>query len=295
MSQFTLIETKSEKGKKYYVEGYVSTIDPDFVNDIVDEKGQKSTYDEINGKPITMDEDHDEWRDPETGKFYDGKKNRYPLALIVSTRLDSRGTFVRAMLNDDHPDFNRILNMIQKGFLHSFSIAYNVQKSFTKMIDGVKYRVIQALKIANIAITGNPINKGAKFNVALKSFSKKMVEENNTVETVETSVEAVSEEAPAVQAEAETEIKGTDYKKMYEELKAKYDKMVSEKENDKKVEAKSFEAEIKSVREEVEQLKAENAKLNEVLEKPQMKSILEAKSDEPKKEAPARVSVFAAM
>lgn len=289
MSQFKLIEIKSLNGKDYYVEGYVSTIDPDFVNDIVDDDGQKATYKEILNSDITMDEDHNEWRDPKTGKLYDGKKNRYPIAKIIDAKLDSKGTWVKAKLNKFHPEFDeRILPMIRDKFLHSFSIAYKVKNAIERIINGVKFRIIKDLSIANIAITGNPINKNATFNMALKSFPK-MVEEEVKTETVETQEttevksEPEAEVKEEVKTESETEVKGMDYKKMYEELKAKYDKVMSDKESsDKK------ETEMKSIKEDlvsrVEKLEKENAELKSFVESPQLKSIVEAKSKEPQKE-----------
>jgi hypothetical protein len=119
MSQFKLIEVKSESGKDYFIEGYVSTVDPDFVNDIVDEEGQKSTHNGILNRDITMDEDHDEWRDPNTGKLYDGKKDKYPIAKVETTNLDSVGTWVRVKLNKFHTEFyERILHMVKDKYLH---------------------------------------------------------------------------------------------------------------------------------------------------------------------------------
>lgn len=290
MSNFNLIEVKSETGKDYFIEGYVSTIHPDFANDIVDDNGQKATFKELVGKDITMDEDHEEWRDPKTGKLYDGKKNKYPLAKIVDARLDEVGTWVRAKLNKYHPEFeSRILPMIKEKYLHSFSIAYKVKDFFHKIIDNIKYRVIRDLAISNIAITGNPINNNAKFNIALKSFTKMEEEKNNE--------------------------NATDYKKKYEEMKASYDKLKSEydklkadynKEESKedseesKKELKSFEYRVSSLEELTESLKKENAdyqnqvsELKSKLEAPQLKSVIEGKSKVPAAEdAASKVTMW---
>jgi myosin heavy subunit len=279
MSQFKLIEVKSVTGKNYFVEGYVSTVDSDFVNDIVDEEGQKATYREITNSDITMDEDHSEWRDPKTGKLYDGKKNKYPIAKVVSSKLDSKGTWVKAKLNKYHPDFyERILPMVKDKMLHSFSIAYKVKDYFYKVMNGVKYRIIKDLAIANIAITGNPVNKNATFNMALKSFPK-MVEEEVKTETEtqveETKVEETPEQEQEV-TEAEVETKGMDYKKMYSELKAKYDKLKGNK-----TEMKSFNDRITSLEESNEELIKENAELKSFVESPQLKSIVEGTTKEP--------------
>lgn len=294
MSQFKLIEVKSENGKDYFIEGYVSTIDPDFVNDIVDDAGQKSTYREILNSDITMDEDHNEWRDPETGKLYDGKKNKYPIAKVVDAKLDSKGTWVKAKLNKFHPDFyERILPMVKDKMLHSFSIAYKVKKAIDRLIDNTKYRIIQDLAIANIAITGNPVNKNATFNMALKSFSK-MVEEK-TIEEYKTQVAELKSTNESLESEL-SELKGMDYKKKYEDLKADYDKMKkemqaddseSEKDDDKeegKKEMKSFNDKITSLESSIEKLQKENAELKSFVESPQLKSIVEGKSVNPQEQ-----------
>ena len=292
MSQFQLIEVKSESDKDYYIEGYVSTIEPDFVNDIVDEEGQKATFRELRNSDITMDEDHNEWRDPKTGKLYDGKKNKYPIAKVVDTKLDNKGTWVRAKLNKFHPDFKeRILPMVRDKFLHSFSIAYKVLKGFEKLIGGIKYRVIQDIKLANIAITGNPINKNATFNMALKSFPK-MVEENNIqeLESQITELKSLNEALSAELTELKS-VKSTDYKKMYEELKAQVDSIEAEAEKKKKkneedegkkdAEMKSFTSELSELKSAIEILKKENTELKSFVESPRLKSILEAKSIAP--------------
>jgi len=290
MSQFKLIEVKSENGKDYYIEGYVSTVDPDFVNDIVDNEGQQATNREINNSDITMDEDHNEWRDPNTGKLYDGKKDKYPIAKIVSSHLDKVGTWVKAKLNKNHPEFDdRILPMIKDKFLHSFSIAYKVKKSFNKVVGNVKYRVIQDLAIANIGMTGNPINKKATFNMALKSFPK-MVEEK--IKEMETEIAELKSTNETLTKE-NSELKSTN-----EELtKAKkVDKEADEKkEEEDKTEMKSFSDKIESLETAVEKLNKENAELKSFVESPQLKSIVEGKSKSPKADKEVKVTAWDVM
>ncbi|HAG52872.1 MAG TPA: hypothetical protein DCL21_03700, partial [Alphaproteobacteria bacterium] len=243
-NKFKLIEVKSEGSKEYFIEGHVSTQDPDFVDDIVDDQGQKATFRDLNNYDITMDEDHDEWRNPDTGEVYDGKLNKLPIARVVESRLDDIGTWARVHLNKHHPNFDKyILPSIQKGFLHSFSIAYKVLKSFDKVIDDVKYRVIQDLKIANIALTGNPVNKNATFNLALKSFSK-MVNEK-TVEGLTAEIAELKslhkEELEKVQAELKA--KGEKYKA---ELSEKEKELLAKKAKDDESKKKD-KAEMKSI------------------------------------------------
>lgn len=291
MSRFNIIEIKSNGEKNYYLEGYVSTTDPDFVNDIVDNIGQKAVFKELKNKQITMDEDHNEWRDPKTGKYHTRKKNKFPLAKVVDVKLDNKGTWVKAELNKYHPDFEKkILPMIKEGYLHSFSIAYNVTKSFTKLVNNVKYRIIQGLNLANIAITGNPVNSNAKFNVILKSISRLKMEENTITQeefnTLQNNHQELKSQFQDLEQEL-SELKGQDYKKMYEELKAKYDKMQKEmksqdeEEEDDTKEMKSFNKELVEIKSNIERLEAENKELRHKLEQPMLKSKIQKVSEEP--------------
>ena len=56
-SNLSKIELKSENGN-LYVQGYVSTTDPDKYNDIVSEKGQLDIANQLKKEHITMDLDH---------------------------------------------------------------------------------------------------------------------------------------------------------------------------------------------------------------------------------------------
>jgi len=290
MSQFKLIEVKSETGKDYYIEGYVSTTKPDFVNDIVDEQGQRATNREINNSDITMDEDHSEWRHPKTGKMYDGKKDKYPLAKVMTSHLDSVGTWVKAKLNRDHPEFEaRILPMIKEGFLHSFSIAYKVTKSFNKIVNNVKYRVIQDLGISNIGITGNPVNKDATFSMALKSFPK-MVEEK--IKQMETQIAELTSTNEVLTSE-NVQLKSTneDLSKARDEETSKEDVKKDEKDG---MEMKSLFDKVTSLETSVEKLNKENAELKSFVESPQLKSIVEGKSKAPE-DKPEKVDAWSVM
>jgi len=270
MLQFNLLEVKSASGKDYFIEGYVSTMNPDFVNDIVDELGQKATYSEIINSNITMDEDHSEWRDNKTGKLYDGKKNKYPIAIVTEAKLDNIGTWVRAKLNKHHPEFEeRILPMIKDKYLHSFSIAYKVKKAFEKVVNNVKYRVIQDLNLANIAITGNPVNKNATFSVALKSFPKMVEEKIKELETLNTELKSKVDILEAEKLELKSKI---------EELK----KVAEDNDKEaKETELKSVSDKVSELEKSVEELKKENAELKSFVESPQLKSIMEVKSKIP--------------
>lgn len=274
-NKFNLIELKSNGEKKYFIEGYISTTDPDFANDVIDEEGQKATFRELNSADITMDLDHDEWRDPVTGEVYDGKKNKLPIAKVIEKRLDKLGTWVKAELNKYHPNFEDvILPSIKEGYLHSFSVAYNPIKSYTTKIKDVVHRVIRDLKLANIAITGNPVNKNATFNIALKSMDKKMVEEKQFKELQDQFAELKSSTENLVEEKKTLSQEVTELKSKLEslELKAKDYENKKAKESDdededkNKAEMKSL-TELKSLKETLESQNKELADLKSIVEK----------------------------
>ena len=182
LNNFKLIELKSNGEKQYFIEGLVSTIEPDDYNDVVTQKAQRSIDSQLKKFNITMDLEHEEWINPTTGKRNDRKQDKIPVALVVKSNVTNEGTLVKAKLNTSHPMFDSILKSIQEGFLHSFSIAYDVTKKQIKQVGEDVYRLIEDLIISNIGITGNPVNKGATFRVALKSINKNMVEDNKISE-----------------------------------------------------------------------------------------------------------------
>lgn len=300
-TQLQIIEVKSNGVKDYYLEGFVSTTDPDLVNDIVTEKAQQSILNQLMNMKITVDDDHDSHRDKVTGKLYDRTQNKLPLALIVDaemrkTKKGSLGTWVKAKLNKDYPLFKEYLNSIKNGFVHSFSIAYKVTKFTKELIDDTVYRIIDDLNIRNIGATGSPVNGDAQFDLALKSFPK-MAEENKKIEELEASntdlksqVETLTSEKEALGKEL-SELKGMDYKKMYEEMKAKYDKM-KESNGSKDSEMKSFNDKMSELEKSVTELQKENAELKSFVESPQLKSIVEGKSVDPQANNTQKVSAW---
>lgn len=285
-TQFEVIEVKSNGVKNYFLEGFVSTTDPDLVNDIVTEEGQEVIINQMNGRNITVDDDHESYRDNTSGKLYDRTNHTIPLALIEraesrKTKKGSIGTWVRAKLNKDYPLFKEYLNSIKNGFVHSFSIAYKAINPDFQIIDGVKHRIISNLNIRNVGATGNPINDDSNFTLELKSFNKKM-EDNKKIEQLETanadlksSVETLTAEKATLE-ESLTQLKSEhkDYKANAEESdEKKKKKEEEEKKNKDNTEMKSLDK--------ISVLEKQVAELKSFVESPQLKSIVEAKSKAP--------------
>lgn len=251
--KFNLIEVKSEDengSKKYYIEGHISTTDPDSANDIVTEEGQNNLVSELKKKDITMDLDHESFRNSD-GTMPDRELNKIPVAKIVESKRTAIGTYVKAMLNSDHPNFKNILSSIKNGFLHSFSIAYHVKEAVNKVMNGQKFRLLNQLDLRNVAITGNPVNSGAKFAVSLKSNLKKMEDKQDFTKL----------------EEAITEIK-SQVSYLVSELKSKKDAEAEMKSKEEKDKLESLETEVKSLKESVETKDKEIADLKSKLKEP---------------------------
>jgi predicted nuclease with TOPRIM domain len=122
--------------------------------------------------------------------------------------------------------------------------------------------------------------------------------EDNKIQEVETlnaelkaQVESLTSEKETISSEL-AELKGMDYKKMYEELKAKTDKKSDSKEDDK-TEMKSLVTEVSNIKEKIISLEKENTELKSFVNEPQLKALIEAKSKPPEtKETTKPVSMW---
>lgn len=268
--KFNLIEVKSEEeGKKYYIEGHISTIDPDSANDIVTEQGQDKLVEEIKTKDITMDLDHESFRN-EDGTTPDRDLNKIPVAKITESKRTALGTYVKAMLNKDHPFFQNILSSIKNGFLHSFSIAYHVKEAVKKIISGEEFRLLNNLELRNVGITGNPVNSNATFSVSLKSHIRKMEEKQElskleeAIVEIKSAIDSLKESNDAIM----TQLKSEPEAEVESEPETTEEPVVEEVKE-------SSEAEVKSLKEENESLKQEVADLKSKLKEPVMTGAVE--------------------
>lgn len=280
--KFKLVEVKAGINSEHFVEGFVSTSDPDLFDDVVTPEAQEKILSQLVNFDITMDDDHDTWRDPKTGEEFSRPQNKIPVAQIVHAELreledNSVGTWVRVQLNKNYPFFDKVLNSIREGFLHSFSIAYNViDKAFEKV--GQKtLRIIKDLVVFNAGITGIPVNTNAKFQLALKSINKMGNQENKPKEdpNPQDDKEDVSKENEDLK---------TQLKSVQEELDSIKSVRSTEKKSLETSEAKF--SELKSQVDELSTLKKEFAELKSIVEKvkntpinsAQMKSLPQDKS-----------------
>jgi hypothetical protein len=258
--------TADLKGQtRYYVEGFVSTIDPDLKNEVVTMEAQRDILSDINGHVITMDLDHEEWfqlaggvknpRNNEENQLDQPKGKSLPIAKIVDAELRTRGVWVKAEINKNLPDFKAIWNSIKDGFLHSFSIATYNLKTIQKNIDGMVYTFIDSLRLANVAITGSPVNPGATFKPVMKALLK-------------SEVSNMDEEQAKEQTDQEEKVEDNQESKEDKTEEKQEEKKEEQKQESNEVEEikKKLEEENNKLKEEKEQLEKQTKELQEKLD-----------------------------
>lgn len=195
--QFEWQEVNLKGDKRYYISGYISTIDPDDYNEVVtmqaQEKLLKACQDRMKSEAyITMDVEHEEYKEGDR-VLRKPKNTRIPVAKIVEAELKEKGVWVKAEINRNGDRFKEVWNSIKEGYLHSFSIAFAPLKSITRRVNGVVQKFIEDLNLTNVTLTGSPVNPNATFTVSLKA---KLNEDNTMVEENKQEPVAPQEEAP---------------------------------------------------------------------------------------------------
>ncbi len=153
-----VVETKT--GKEYFITGYISTHDRDLVDDIVTENCMEDMLTQIKSGNIKIDIDHATWRG-KSKEETEANKTINPIARIVDAARDVKGIWIKALMNKASPRFQEAWDSVQNKFLTAFSIAYIAQKAITKSLMDGTVRLLDKVKLLNVALTGNPINTGA--------------------------------------------------------------------------------------------------------------------------------------
>lgn len=291
---FTAVGLKGKK--KHYVTGYISTTDIDLYNDLVTNAAMKSMIRQIYESNITIDYEHEAFRDD---------PSILPVGKIVEAKMDEKGLWVKAVLNSNSPKFKDLWGSIKDGFINAFSIAFQPLKTVVKNLGDDKVRLIEDLKLLNVALTGVPVNQGAVVTdygmkaIMLKAISesekigeqvvvpkrllnklmeeKNMVEEEQKTETTE-SPETPAEETPAVEGEKVEAKDEAETAEPVAEEPAKAEEPVKE-EVAEPVESKAL-VDLKS---EVEKLKKENAQLKNDFKALEEKAVFKSPTPEPVK------------
>ena len=261
------IELKDNK-KTPFITGYISVPEIDLYNDLITPAALKSMLAQIMAKTITLDYEHEAWRDDNT---------ILPVGKIVEAKVDDRGLWVKAELNRSSPKFKDLWGSIKGGFITAFSIAFKPLKVMQKTIGNATVQLIEDLKLLNVALTGSPVNEGAVMtghsmkSVMMKAIEdtkeekilvsksvitklmeeKSMEEETKTPEApveevkVEEPVEPVVEAAPVEESEAAPEV--VEEAKAEVETKAELELKAICEDLTKKVEAQAVE--LKAIKE----------------------------------------------
>ena len=173
------IEFKSE-GDDDFIIGYVSTHERDIVDDIVTKNCMLDMLTQFKNGKSKLDLEHDSLR----GESKLEKKmniTKVPLAVSVDALYDGKGLMVKYKMNREYKkldskgdvvyDYSAVKTMIKSGALDAFSIAYIAELTEKKESEGVVSRLLEKIRWINTALTGNPINKGARMvDVLMKSL-----------------------------------------------------------------------------------------------------------------------------
>lgn len=174
---FQEIETKGEK--EFYISGYISTKSLDKFNDTITDDCLNDMLVQVKSGSIKIDFEHE--------TIHNENLDLNPVARIVDAKLDTKGLWVKALLNSAHQRFNEISQSIKKGFLDSFSIAFKPLETATKYIQGKAVRILNKLKLINVGITGTPVNDDCKLDTVLvKALNEMELEWKNLDELDET-------------------------------------------------------------------------------------------------------------
>ncbi len=169
---FSTIEVKGIK--KHFVTGYISTPDIDLYDDLVTPAGLKSMLKQIESGNITLDYEHEAWRDDNT---------ILPVGKIVEAKIDDRGLWVKAEINKHSPKFKNLWGSIKDGFVNAFSIAFKPISTVMKTIGDAEIRLIDDLVLMNVALTGAPVNPEASMTgFSFKSAMANALKDMDTIE-----------------------------------------------------------------------------------------------------------------
>jgi len=284
---------------EYFIEGFISTTDPDLYNDIVTETCIDDMVFQIKGRKIKLDIEHEAMRG-ET--MFDKAVNKtiIPIGVIVDAVKKDNGAYVKAKLNNAHTRFDEIWQSIKNGFIDGFSIAYLPVRVMTKTKEGIFYRLLDKVKLLNVALTGNPVNISASmvkvFTKSLEDFEdceqlapleivdadaievKDINTSKNNVMADETKPNDDKKPEDEEKSQTNARLKGLEegmasMKSMMEVMSKSIESLTKSKSEDGEDGEDEDEDEVKSMKKELKSVKAE---LKALKEAPELKSVLDA-------------------
>lgn len=166
-------EVETKAGKKYFVTGYISTKDLDIYKDIVTEDCLVDMLNQIKTKNIKLDVEHEAFRD---------NPNIIPVGRITDAKIDAKGIWVKAELNEYSPKFSNVWGSIKTKFIDAFSIAFKPLKSIQTQVQNNTARLLQKVELLNIALTGNPVNPECKIGAVFTKSINELIGDKMTEE-----------------------------------------------------------------------------------------------------------------
>ena len=262
------LELKNE-GENFFIEGYISTSDQDLVNDVVTKNCLLDMADQMKQRVIKFDVEHESFRG-KSNLDMEVNKTIIPVAKIDDFLMDKKGLKVRAMLNPFASRFEEVKGSIKGGFLDAFSIAYIPEKSVMQSKGGQNVRLLDKIRLLNVAFTGNPVNTEAKMtNMFAKSLEFLKEQENN----IHTS-DKLNLNGGKKMTEETKDIEVT--KQVVEEVKSEEDETEEateeSEESEDDTEVKSLKLEVKSLNDKINAQAKDIAEMKVTLKKPMHKS-----------------------
>lgn len=269
-------------GEHLYVEGNISTTDIDLVNDIMTKECQESMQKQILSRNMKLDLEHEAFKG-DTHEEKEINKTKIPAGKIIDATVKDLGngrysTSIKGEINRHNKDYKSIKGNLVDRYLDAFSVAFlPTDITYTK-IDGKNIRLLNNVKLLNVALTGNPCNTAAQLE---QIFTKSMdaVEDYRALKeldpTIEGKLEVKNHSNSILHKENKQLNKQTNFLKTMTE---DYKDVKVEDESKEVVEQKSTELEMKELKESNEEVLKDNIAIKESMSKinETLKEIIEA-------------------
>ncbi len=185
-----IVEIKGEE--HLYVEGDISTNDIDLVDDIMTKACQESMQRQIIERSMKLDIEHEAFKG-ETHEEKEINKTKIPAGKLIDATVKDLGknrysTRVKGEINRHNDKYKKIKGNLLEGYLDAFSVAFLPTDITHEKKEGKSIRLLNDVKLLNIALTGNPCNtKAQMIEVVQKSMDA--LEDYKKLKTLDPSIE----------------------------------------------------------------------------------------------------------
>lgn len=219
----------------------VSSNDLDLVNDICSENCLKSMQEQIKNGNVKFDLEHEAFRGS-SNEEKELNKTRIPVGRMENPQLVERirpdgfkakALNVKGIMNKVEDRYIKTKSNIVNRFLDAASIAFIPTKARTIIKDKKNIRILEDVKLLNVALTGNPVNTAAQMQeIVAKSLDA--MEEYKNAKRLNPELENLLEVKDLKES-------GSDKEKRKLRKEAVSEGENEEEENKKKPEKKSYE------------------------------------------------------